>query len=169
MTVEVALIIFSKNRPLQLNFLLSTLKTHCSDYNFLAISVLFKATNARFKQAYIRLARLHPSVNLQEETNFRTQLDSLVNDSRYTAFMVDDNVCFRDFSMLTCTEILGKHANAIGFSLRLGQDFVGYKAPDEKLGENHGLVHWSSKSGDYWDYPMEVSSSIYRTHLIRMM
>ncbi len=166
---ELALIIFSKNRPLQLEFLLTTLKTYCSDNDSITIHILFKATTDRFKQAYIKLIRENPRIKFHEESNFRKQLEFLLSNSRYTAFMVDDNVCFRTFSFLKCSNMLGQNAKAIGFSLRLGQDFVGYRTPDEKLGETSGVVHWMSKSGDYWDYPMEVSSSIYRTHLIKIM
>lgn len=168
MAIDLTLIIFSKNRPLQLDFLLSSLKTYCSDLDTIKISVLYKVTTNRFAQAYNTLINRHSSIQFHQETNFYKQLCSLLGSS-FTAFMVDDNVCFRPFSFAACVEQLQKIPNTIGYSLRLGQDFVGFRKEDEKLGESPGVVHWPSKSGDYWNYPMEVSSSIYSTKLIREM
>lgn len=87
----------------------------------------------------------------------------------YLLFMVDDNIFIRDFAISAVVAALHSVKDAIGFSLRLGlnttfcypmdaqQQIPGHQAIMDNV-----LVHeWVSAQYDF-NYPLEVSSSIYR-------
>jgi hypothetical protein len=91
------------------------------------------------------------------------------DSENYVMFMVDDNIFIRDFSIGTTIKALQSVRNAIGFSLRLGLNTTfcypmdaPQKIPEYlKIQENVLAHEWTSAQYDF-NYPLEVSSSIYR-------
>ncbi|MFN3307300.1 MAG: glycosyltransferase family 2 protein, partial [Candidatus Kapaibacteriota bacterium] len=83
---------------------------------------------------------------------------------------VDDTIFTNRFSLDDIIVALEKHTDAIGFSLRLGVNTVySYpinkyqKPPDFEQIENNILkFNWVNGEGDF-GYPLELSSSVYRT------
>jgi len=84
-------------------------------------------------------------------------------------FMVDDNLFVRPFSLRAAVQALHAVPDAIGFSLRLGRNTTytyslnnNQELPkfEEIAG---GVLAYDWRSGQYdFNYPLEVSSSIYR-------
>lgn len=90
---------------------------------------------------------------------------------RYVLFLVDDNIFVRDFSLREACEALTASAEALGFSLRLGQN-TGHCYTANRLqslppfAPVSGSVlsfDWTTADGDF-SYPLEVSSSLYRVN-----
>lgn len=85
-------------------------------------------------------------------------------------FLVDDNLFVRDFFLRNSTSALQESPDAIGFSLRLGRNITYCYAMDQSqqmpqfdfLQEGVFKFNWTSSELDF-AYPLEVSSSIYRS------
>jgi hypothetical protein len=83
---------------------------------------------------------------------------------------VDDNLFVRPFRLQTIIHALDILPDAIGFSLRLGRNTTytymlnsNQKLPDfEEVGDGVLAYDWRGAQYDF-NYPLEVSSSIYRT------
>lgn len=88
----------------------------------------------------------------------------------YLLFLVDDNIFIQDFSIQSAVDRLMLQPDALGFSLRLGKN-TAYCYPHRAnqtlpefidLGDQVLLFNWTKAEGDF-GYPLEISSSIYRT------
>ncbi len=91
------------------------------------------------------------------------------NNPCYFLFMVDDNLFVRDFSLEHVIQTLEDHPEALGFSLRLGKNstFCYPASHDQNLPDflniAPGILEFMWTNGEYdFNYPLEVSSSIYR-------
>jgi hypothetical protein len=85
-------------------------------------------------------------------------------------FLVDDNIFVRPFELREIEDALESHTNAIGFSLRLGKNTTHCYPLDRpqalpefvRVNERIYGFRWVGADADY-GYPLEVSSSIYRS------
>jgi hypothetical protein len=121
---KVAIIILSKNRAMQLDCCLRTLKENCLDLNCEngeeTVSVLIKTDKAVHQISYIKLAQEYPNINFINEINFKEDLLRIVKDKDYVLFICDDNVFTHLFSLAEMIDALKENPYALGFSLRLG-------------------------------------------------
>jgi hypothetical protein len=95
---------------------------------------------------------------------------SLPYTNESVMFLVDDSIFTSGFNVTKISSALSANPNALGFSLRLGKN-VTYSymlRQDQKqpifldLGDNIQKFNWVDSEKDF-NYPLEVSSSIYRT------
>jgi hypothetical protein len=91
-----------------------------------------------------------------------------IPDNQYVLFMVDDNLFTHDFSLNEGIRALKQHPEAIGFSLRLGENTTycyAHSSP-QNIPEFHSVsdnileFDWTKSEHDF-NYPLEVSSSVY--------
>jgi glycosyltransferase involved in cell wall biosynthesis len=162
-------VIFSKDRPLQLDAALRSWSRHCQDAASSVVKVLYKASTARMLSFYRRLMQEHPGVDFVREGDFRSDLLVLLAHQQYVGFVVDDSIFVRDFSLAGIASALDRHPEAIGFSLRLGrnttycymlnraQSLPGFEATTQSALK----YRWPDAACDF-GYPLEVSSSVYR-------
>jgi hypothetical protein len=92
-----------------------------------------------------------------------------INNSGYILFLVDDNLFVRDFSLAEMTFAMDNSPDAIGFSLRLGENTTYsymHHCPQALPAFSvikTGLLKFNWTVSEYnFGYPLEVSSSIYR-------
>lgn len=167
-------LIFSKDRPLQLDGTLSSFKRHCRDANGVVVRVLYTASTSRTRALYRQLMREHPDVHFVEESDFRRDTDFLLTLHEFVLFVVDDCLFVGDFSIAECTAAIGQHLDAIGVSLRLGRNTTHCYAIDKPqrlpmlkpVSESLLAFYWPNADYDF-GYPLEISSSIYRAADIR--
>lgn len=164
-------IVFSKDRPMQLDACLRSLKMHCRDIGAMGVHVLYKATSPEMSRAYGEIAADLPWARLHEERAFEAQTRGLLAGCKYVLFAVDDTVFVRGFSVETMADALAQSAAAIGYSMRLGANctwcyptnelqVIPEREPSVPVGT---YAHrWFGSEGD-WGYPLEVSSSFYRS------
>lgn len=84
-------------------------------------------------------------------------------------FLVDDNLFVQDFSITTMLNALQANPDALGFSLRLGENITYCYAVNQpqalpeftSLGDGILKFDWTTSELDF-AYPLEVSSSVYR-------
>jgi glycosyltransferase involved in cell wall biosynthesis len=165
-----AAIIFSKDRPLQLDAALRTWQRHCRDVGSVSVKVLYKASTPLLLSLYQRVMQEHPGVDFVPEEDFRRDLLMLLRDLDYVLFVVDDTVFVQDFTLAGIANLLHRHPEVLGFSLRLGRNTTycytknhAQQLPDFEPCENGSLkYHWAGADHDF-GYPLEVSSSVFRS------
>jgi glycosyltransferase involved in cell wall biosynthesis len=162
------LVVFSKDRPLQLEAALSSFRRHCQDAGAVEVKVLYKADISRMSSLYRQAAREHPEVDFVRESDFRRDLRLLLQGHDEIGFLVDDTVFVRPFSMRQIVGALASNTDALGFSLRLGRNTTycysldrAQKEPEFQCEGGVCKFRWPSAECDF-GYPLELSSSIYR-------
>jgi len=165
-------LIFSKDRPLQLEGTLRTLFAHCKDVETISLKVLYKASDDTLKALYSSLAGEFPSVDFVSEADFRGDLLEIIElAGEFIFFLVDDAIFTHDFSLVLACAALLNTPSAIGCSFRLGENTT-YCYPHDRfqtlpvfheLGNGIMQYDWASAELDF-GYPLEVSASLFRTH-----
>lgn len=163
------MVVFSKDRPLQVDAALTSWKRHCRDAASTEINVIYKASTSRMLSLYRRLMQEHPDVNFIREGDFRRDVLVLARSREYIFYAVDDTVFVRDFEMAEIAAALKANPDALGFSLRLGTN-TNYcytlnrpqKLPEFEKSGGFLKFRWPDAECDF-GYPLEVSSSVYRT------
>ncbi len=166
---KIAGMIFSKDRAMQLDALLRSFYLNCKDKEFIDLKVIYKTSNLFHKSHYERLQATYDSVKFILESDFKKDLLSNLDGFEYVLFMVDDNIFIKEFSVSEIMNSLLFEKEAIGFSLRLGEN-IKFHYPSnsaqvqpelKSLNDKMLKVNWTNASG-YFGYPLEVSSSVYR-------
>ena len=163
-------LVFSKDRAMQLQAGIESFLLHCRDAGALRLSVLYKASDATHQRQYDTLASRFPQVRFISEINFRWQVLQLLNTCRHILFLVDDNLFVREFRLDSILESLRQNGDALGFSLRLGRNIQRCymrEVPPAQPGfipaaPGIAKFSWPGAPHDF-GYPLEVSSSVYRT------
>lgn len=166
----VRVIVFSKDRPLQLDAALKTFAMHCLDAALAQVHVLFTASDASFAAGYRILAADHPTVEFHRQSDFKADLVGLASTSEYVFFVVDDTLFVAPFLLATAMGTLERDPTCIGFSYRLGRnttycytlDQPQRLPPFEDVAPSVLTYVWGEAQHDF-GYPLEVSSSLYRT------
>jgi hypothetical protein len=163
-------LIFSKDRAMQLDALLTSLYLHCHDRQLLRpIHVLFTCTNGRHQAQYRELASAYDQVLFIAERNFTAQVLEILRSTAKILFLVDDSLFIRGFSLQQLGDLLEEYPDTAGVSLRLGTntDYCYPLQVSQSLplfqNERNGflLYDWLVSEADF-GYPLEVSSSCYR-------
>jgi hypothetical protein len=105
-----------------------------------------------------------------EPGQFKEDVLAELNGYEFVLFCVDDTIFLRQFDLKRPISLLKKHPDAIGFSLRLGLNTTycymkdcDQKVPKFEVVDGHCIKYnWRKAQWDF-GYPLEISSSIYRT------
>jgi hypothetical protein len=170
----VAGVVFSRDRPLQLEALLRSFLLHCCDREAVQLRVLYAATSARHVALYEALAEEYPSVTFVRERDFRGDFLAALGDVPYVLLLVDDTLFVADFSLTEVTTALEERSEALGFSLRLGRNTtyvytLDRPQPMPPFAETSpGVLELDWRAATFaFGYPLEVSSSLYRAGDLR--
>lgn len=167
--VKLSIIVFSKDRPLQLDGLLRSMKRHLAG-NF-SCSILWKATSKEMAAAYREVFETHAQ-NLREcceENDFRRNLFSMISKTdsdSFLTFLVDDILFINPFDISWLRGI--NPFNAIP-SLRLSPE-ISFCQPGsietpppsfQTITSSHWLkFSWLKSKGD-WAMPLSVDGNIF--------
>lgn len=166
-------IVFSKDRALQLDATLRSYFLHCLDAESSQIRILYTASSPLHNSQYGQLRQEYAKytfLSFVSERDFRSDVISLLAPYNHVIFLVDDNIFIRDFSIPKLVTLLQNNQDALGFSLRLGKNTT-YCYPLNKkqrlpefLAIDKGTLKYNWTNADHdFGYPLEVSSSLYRT------
>ena len=175
-------IIFSKDRAMQLDLLLQSilLNFNVEDYK---LNILYKASNDEYNRGYNMIRDLYPQFSYKREENFKSDLISLFNESKYTVFLTDDDIIYQSFK-LNNDELhnIFMLTDANCFSLRLGLNTVNCYTMQKLNKLNNYKTHnfyydvdliepvisWKVADGtnDY-AYPMSLDGHIFKTEYIK--
>ena len=169
-------LIFSKDRALQVQAAIESFFLYCQDRSRIRLRVLYKASNQLHRGQYGRLKEKFREVMFVEEEDFKKQVLAVVAGCEYVLFLVDDSLFAGDFSLIDAVLSLQNNADALGFSLRLGRNTTYCYARNAEQqapafqGADGGILKYDwtlARRGGLGEhdfgYPLEVSSSIYRT------
>lgn len=168
-------VIFSKDRPLQLDLTLTTNEKYCLQKNARNEIVIYKASNEKIEKNYREVAKEHPQTQFLKESNLKEDILECIERKRYVLFVVDDCIFTKKYSIDKISTFLDICDGVLGFSLRLGSNTrICYPIRQEndfpymqKLGGDISAFSWKGKGiGDFF-YPLEVSSSVYRVKDIK--
>lgn len=158
------IIIFSKNRTLQLKSLLLSLR-HYSDADENKITVIYKADEDISYEPLINQFKC----TFVKQGDFLADVTNIIVNSgaEYIAFMVDDLIFYGSFSWDAIENLMDSGKDIDSFTLRLGKNIKRGQSPDFKDAGN-GMIFWDTARGQgkYWNYFWEVSSSLYRKNLV---
>jgi FkbM family methyltransferase len=163
-------LIFSKDRALQLRAAMESFLLCCGDADRLDLCVLYTTSGPRHSRQYEQLKAIFPQVTFVEQADFKGQVLSILDGRRYALFLVDDSIFVRPVRMEDVTQALQGQTDAIGFSLRLGTNTTYCYAlglpqelpPFTEVSPDILKYAWSTAQHDF-GYPLEVSSSVFRT------
>jgi len=167
---KIEVVIFSKNRPMQLYATLESFYLHCQDIELCSITVIYKS-DPSYNYAYTQIQNNFQDVYCYEEGRFQNDVMGALAYRKYVLFVVDDCIFTNKFSLGEMQQLLENNDDALGFSLRLGRNTT-YCYPDNKPNELPGFTShvsqdnilrfsWRSVGGDF-GYPFDLSSSFYR-------
>jgi len=165
-------VIFSKDRPAQLELLLRSMKRFFVELSMVQTHILYKYTNDEYRRGYEKTKLYHSEFDyvLEQPGKFREQTINLVNPiNQATMFMVDDMV-FKDFLALRTVPIKKLLSDdsiacvAIRMCPRINYCYTEKReTPPPKFTEDL-MWFWKDSllKGD-WKYPMSADSSVFRT------
>ena len=150
-------IIFSKDRPMQLHAYLESL-IWLSDCEEEQIYVLYRE---EMPIQYDKVKSYFPHIHWIAETCFSQQLQEIVNKSEeYIMFGCDDVLFVDRFCFKEMEAYLSNHDEVLGFSLRLGRNI--HPLPKGIVHEDSFFTwNWTENSGHY-GYPWELDCTLYR-------
>jgi hypothetical protein len=161
---------FSRDRACQLDALLRSLAMHAAEP--VDVEVIYRATTERHVAAYRELAYGAANLNagLEREYNFEAQVRrAIAAAGEHVLLLVDDTVFVRRWSPAWTAHALTANQFAIGVSLRLGENTTHcYPSARDQVVPMHESFddwiawRWPGEDGDF-GYPLELSSSVYRT------
>jgi GT2 family glycosyltransferase len=162
-------VIFSKDRPLQLDATIRSLLGNCEDVEVADLKVLYLASTPAFSAGYRILAIEHERVSFHPESDFKADLLGLVEASAYVLFLVDDTIFVGPTSLGRTIEVLDEDPACLAFSYRLGRNTTYCYSLDKPQGvptfdvRGSGILtfEWTASEHDF-GYPLELSSSLYR-------
>lgn len=160
-----SIIIFSKDRPMQLHAYLESLFLF-SDASESDVKILFRETP---EIDYSRVMSSFPNVNWVKEENFQTDLIAAINASDdYIMFGCDDVVFTGAFSLKFAKNVLSKNEDIFGFSFRLGSNI---QPQPKNIADSQEYRKWCWYEARelHYNYPWELDCTLYRKSDIGQM
>jgi len=154
----VSVIVFSKNRTLQLHGYLESLFRY-SDISQDRVTVLYSECK---DISYRQVIDAFPEVTWVRETDFPDNLAAILAQAdQHILFGCDDVVFTSKFSAQKAIETLDLNKEVFGFSMRLGKNI---KPRPSILKKRRGVYQWRWRGCQetHWNYPWELDCTIYR-------
>lgn len=162
-------IIFSKDRPTQLNLLLESL--HINVEGSYVVKVLYATSDISFKNAYNELEKIHSLNNkisfYKEQKSFKSSLISVISNvkSNRIFFLVDDIIFKEKLNLYSLDSInTNKHVFSLRNGLNLNFSYVVQKEQSLPVFEkyNNELLSWKINEGELdWAYPLSVDGHLF--------
>lgn len=164
-------IVFTKNRPLQLDAYLESL------YRYFPVEkikthIIYKPE--LFSEEYESLFKKYPDCVITRENDFHTDCLSVINqaDTKYILFGIDDVVFFDSVGLDLIDQTFDEHQKDIlGFTLRFSPESL--KNSKDVINEftvNNRKIYclnWKNGQTPHSRYPFELCCTIYRTELVK--
>jgi hypothetical protein len=170
------IVIFSKNRAMQLDLLLRSFKQYFKEWEQVNKTVIYMATTSEFVAAYDIVKQEHPEFKFVDQGVFKTDvLESVDPKQQFTMFLVDDIIFKKSFSASDPVfGILKNNNQMISLSLRLHPGIHYCYAINKSTARppfvRHGASHyrvwrWPGMDGD-WGYGISLDGDIFNTSFI---
>lgn len=163
------IIIFSKNRPLQLYALLETLYLHTDAQKSANVTVIYRYEQ-EFSHSIDEIADRFFSVRFVEQRDFYQDVINClkVTTNRFCSFLVDDIVFKENISLANTCHLMMTNPQILTFSMRMGTHLnfcyptnSRQSIPDGTIQSGFFAWNWKSGQGD-WSYPFSLDGHIFR-------
>ena len=165
----ISAVVFSKDRAMQLDATLRSLRLHCRDAHVVEMSVLYAASSERHACQYVQLAKDYPDIKFVLERDFKEDLLLLIAPASFLLLLVDDNIFVKEFYAADAVSFLQANSDVLAFSLRLGRNTVyayaygKYQRLPEFAEKDSSILTFDWKTGERdFNYPCDISSTLYR-------
>lgn len=172
------IIYYSKDRAMQLDASLRSLKKHFKEYDTASKHVIFDASSATYVDTYRTLTETYPEVNFIFQDGFKKNtLECLDTKNWFSMFVMDDIFFKEDFSMSDpIFGILPGNKDVLSLSLRLGTRIKYCYAIDSfmkqpkfaRTTDEYLVWKYPGCEGD-WGYPMSLDANVYQTDYIKTL
>jgi len=170
--INTVIIFFSKDRAMQLDAAISSIRMHCNDLHSVQKFVIFKISSKIHENQYKLLKEENHDFIFVEETKVVQQILDLAESFEFVSFHCDDNIYIRDFSFAKAVGILTRNKLVLAHSFRLGKN-VTYSytknspelQPKFFVSEDQKTLcwDWTKMKHRGFGYPLEVSASVYHS------
>jgi len=171
MDKQISNIIFTKNRPLQLEGYLESLY-RCFPIELIQTYIIYKPE--LFNDEYQQLFEKYSDCVVIRETDFSVDFFSVLNrvDTKYILFGIDDVVYFDSAYLDVINETFDRFpVDIFGFSLRLGEQLINKGNDPVKennvAGQTVYSINWLQGRTPTTRYPFELCATIYKSELVR--
>lgn len=166
------LIIFSKDRPIQLHLLLESIKINAE--NVFNTNIIYTSSNDEYEKGYELLKQRNVINNInwvKQSNDFKQYLLNLLNNEKfeYSCFGTDDGIIFKKFDENIITKTFNEEKNLFTFSLRLGLNVnycytmdAGNKVIPVYQDDNIIKWEWIKHYTDF-GYPLSVDFHVFNT------
>ncbi len=159
------LIIFSKNRAMQLQAIVDSIKLNAAK-TFRSIDVIYIATEQSYQEGYDIFAKRNPKVNLVKQGKDLINTTLKLIKYPYICLAADDDIFYKK---VTDDWEEWMHDDVACFSMRLGLNInycysMGKQNSIKQYEKISKFIRWEWRGQEYdWAYPMSSISHIYRT------
>ena len=171
MIKKISNIVFTRNRPLQLEAYLQSSVRHLPE-EVIQTYILYKQD--LFDEEYIELFRRMPHCVVIREENFHVDFTNLIMgiETPYVLFGTDDVVYYDSVPFPLVDTIFSRYPEEIfGFSFRLSPLTAAESADVFREvdigGEKVYRLDWKEGRSSISRYPFELNSTVYRTSLVQ--
>jgi hypothetical protein len=183
MNSKVSVIVVSKNRACQLNWLLASIRESFQWDCNININVIYKYTDVNYKRGYDRCRELNSDLDINwiEETLLTEQIVQLVKNNflGFVQFVMDDLLFLRDFSFTPSLDALSYEdifsvSHDFHPNIKYTRDFVKIKPPNFIRRGELFLWDWrkyeipsliSRMRGRHeWNCPTTIDGRVYRCY-----
>ena len=168
---KISNIVFTKNRPLQLDAYLKSLYRFypeglCRTY------ILYKVE--LFEKEYEQLFSRYPDCVVVREKDFHSDFLGIINqvDTKYILFGIDDVVFYDSVEFSLIDETFNKHAGDIfGFTLRFSPESL--KDSNDVItnvqvaGQDVYRLDWPNGQTSHTRYPFELCATVYLSEFVK--
>lgn len=164
-------IVFTKNRPLQLEAYLESLYRHFPQ-EIIHTYVIYKVE--LFDEQYELVFRKFPNCTVIKEADFHSDFLEVLNrvDTKYIMFGIDDVVFFDSVDFAAIDETFRRQAdNIFGFTMRFSRESLKDSndviEPVSAAGQEVYRLDWINGQTPHTRYPWELCCTVYSTDLVK--
>ena len=164
-------IVFTKNRPLQLDAYLESLYRHFAAEK-IQTYIIYKPE--LFSKEYESLFKKYPDCRVVRENDFHTDCLSIINqaNTKYILFGIDDVVFFDSVDLDLIDQTFDEHQKDIlGFTLRFSPESLKNSndiIDDFTVGNQKVYrLNWKNGQTPHTRYPFELCCTIYPTEVVK--
>jgi len=163
-------IIFSKDRPCQLDLFLRSFKKYFINWKENPLFILYTYSNSDYKNGYEIVKDIHYEFTYIQETDFRSNVYNIMKENsnnKYLTFYVDDMIFKNTFTMKSKEFIYFEKAdNILCLSMRLSPRITFCYAknranPVPPFEKEYNTWTWKGCKDD-WGYPLAVDGHIFK-------
>lgn len=175
----ITLIIFSKNRPLQLDLCIKSIKQNFKSCN--KIIVIYKA-DEEYESSYQTLKQDYQDIDFWNQINFLTDINCAIScsENEYISFFTDDCFFYKEMEIpVEDLEQIMKYKEIACFSMRMGLNINLRSDHGEVFSDKPILIYdymdyiiipkTAHLYGSYWSYSLSVDGHIFRKNDISKM